>query len=261
MTEVVPLTQVIDGLTYRGTAYVPSDRDGAFPTVVLHHGFGSMRQEAGRLFVQVSRALAEHGIMAVAFDRAGHGESDGDFFDTTVSGDVATSVELLRRVRERPDVDVERIHLIGMSIGSVVASAVAADADFPISSLTLLSPAAVFSDDARAGTLQGRSTDTVERDGYFGINGSRLGPAFFEDARRFDPYARAAGYAGPVRIIHGGSDEIVPSEYALRYREVYGDRVDISIVEGADHVWSDPDIRAELLSDVVAFLAPAEVVR
>lgn len=259
MTDVLPLMQVVDGLTYRGTAYVPSDRDGIFPTVVLHHGFGSMRQEAGRLFVQLSRALAEHGIMAVAFDRAGHGESDGDFFDTTVSSDVATSLELLRRVREQPGVDAERIHLIGMSIGSVVASAVAAKAEFPIASLTLLSPAAVFTDELRAGTLQGRSIDVVERDGYFSFNGSRLGPAFFDDARHFDPYASAAGYEGPVRVIHGGADEIVPSEYALRYREVYGDRVDVSIREGGDHMWSDPDIRAELLSDVVAFLAPVEV--
>ncbi|OUD88476.1 putative lysophospholipase [Clavibacter michiganensis subsp. michiganensis] len=53
------------------------------------HGFGGSRVETTGVFVALARRLAAAGIGVVAYDRAGHGESDGEFLDTTVMGDVA----------------------------------------------------------------------------------------------------------------------------------------------------------------------------
>ncbi len=254
MAQIRPVEHVFEGLTLRGTAYVPDNGATSHPTVILHHGFGSTRLEAFGLFVQISRALADRGILAVAFDRAGHGESDGAFFDTTLSGDIATGVALVRAVSEWPEVQSENVHLLGMSLGAVVASIIAVDAEVQIASLTMISPAAVFVDEIRSGTLQGRSLDEVKANGYFDFNSARLGPEFINEAREFDVYGRAQGFGGSVRIIHGDADHIVPVDYALRYQDVYGEMADITIIRGGDHMWSAVTVRDTVLREVIDFL-------
>ena len=244
----------IGDLTYRGSVHTPTDGAPVHPTVVLHHGFGSTRLEAFGLFVQLSQALAERGIKAVAFDRAGHGESDGQFFDTTLSGDIVTSCAIVQAVREWSDVDQGNLHLLGMSLGAVVASVVASEIDVPVASLTLLSPAAVFVDEIRSGTLQGRPIGDLAAKGYFDFNSARLGPRFFEDAGDFDVYGRARGFEGAVQIIHGGQDFIVPEKYAQQYRSVYGPDLEVTIVPDGDHMWSSVPVRAELLDRAVSFV-------
>jgi pimeloyl-ACP methyl ester carboxylesterase len=203
---------------------------------------------------QLSRALAARGIKAVAFDRAGHGESDGEFFNTTLSGDILTSRAIVRAVADWPDVDDGNLHLFGMSLGAIIASVVAAETDLPVTSLTLLSPAAVFVDEIRSGTLQGRPISNLVTQGYFDFNSARLGPGFFDDAREFDVYGRAAEFEGPVRVLHGGQDLIVPERYALRYQSVYGPRAEVTIVPEGDHMWSTVAVREELIARTVDFV-------
>jgi alpha-beta hydrolase superfamily lysophospholipase len=162
--EMRPLQSTIDDTTFRGTAYVPESDSGVRPTAVLYYGFSGHRIEATRLFVQLARAFAAEGVAVVAFDRAGHGESDGDFYDTTVSGDIAVSLQLLERIVSLDFVD-DDLHLLGLSMGGVIASVVAAETPRPIRSLTLWSVAAVFADEARGGTLHGESTERVSTEG------------------------------------------------------------------------------------------------
>lgn len=247
-----PIEFDIGGLTLRGAAHVPTGPEPS-ATAVLHHGFGGQRTEAYRPFVTLARELAARGVAVVAFDRAGHGESDGDFYDTTVSGDIADSLQLLRRIVDLDFVDGDDVHVLGTSMGSVIAGVVAAETDVPVRSLTLWSPAAVFVDEIRSGYLQGRPIDGVKTDGYFDFNGLRVGPAFFDDARRFDVYGRAGGYRGPVLVLHGGED-FIPVRYAQAYHDIYGDSMEFELVPEADHLWSNVPSRNRLLHKTVDFI-------
>ena len=249
-----PFQVTIDDLTLRGVAHLPGG-SGPHPTAVLHHGFGSQRTEASRLFVQLSRALNDVGIAAVAGDRAGHGESDGEFFGTTVTRDVRHAHRVLEAVARIDEVDGDDLHLLGMSLGGVVASVVAAETDLPVRSLTLWCPAAVFVDEIRGGTLQGRSLDVVPRQGYFDFNGMRLGPDFLADAVDFDVYGRARGFGGQVRLLHGADDAIVPVRYAQAYADVYGAALVSTVVPGADHLWSGVPLRDLLVAETVHFVS------
>lgn len=86
-------------------------------------------------------------MSAVAHDRAGHGESDGEFFDTTAAGDIRTAHRVLEVVRALPDVDGNDVHPLGMSLGAVIASVAAERQSIrPVRSLTMWSTAAVFVD-------------------------------------------------------------------------------------------------------------------
>lgn len=243
----------ISGRTLRGTAYVPGSEPGTRPTAVLHHGFSGHRIEATRAFVQLSRALTAEGVAVVAFDRAGHGESDGDFFDTTASGDVTDSLQLLEHIAGLGFVDPADLHLLGLSLGGVIASVVAVETDLTIRSLTLWSVAAVFADEIRSGQWHGQSIEGVSSDGYFDLRGMRLGPRFFEDARTFDVYGRARGYDGPVRVLHGDRD-FIPHSYAEAYSEVYGDAMDYTLVPDADHTWESVPARDFVISESVRFI-------
>jgi pimeloyl-ACP methyl ester carboxylesterase len=186
-------------------------------------------------------------------DRAGHGESDGDFYDTTVSGDIADSLQLLERIVSFDFVDGDDLHLLGLSVGGVIATVVAAVTAQRIRSLTLWSVAAVFADEIRAGKLQGESTESVASQGYFDFHGQRLGARFFDDAKGFDVYGRARGYQGPVRVLHGDLD-FIPHSSAEAYATVYGGAMEYTLVSGADHLWETVPMRDHVIAESVAFI-------
>ncbi len=249
-----PFETIVRGLALRGVHYRP-DQDGAAPTVVLFHGFGGSRVETTGVFVTLARALTARGLGVVAYDRAGHGESDGDFFDTSVSRDVEDAHAVLDAIVEWGDVDAENLHLVGMSLGAVVASVVASENSRSPRSLTMWSTAALFVDEIRSGNLQGRSLEGLDRDGFFDFLGMRMGPALRDDALTFDVYGRAAGYDGPALLLHG-TDDFIPVSYAERYlaTDVFGERAELVVVDGADHGWAQLPQRDDLIARTVAFV-------
>jgi pimeloyl-ACP methyl ester carboxylesterase len=252
-SRVEAFAVTVRDLVLRGSHYVP-EGTAPFPTAVLYHGFGGQRTEASRVFVQLARALLDSAIAVVAIDRAGHGESDGDFADTSVSVDIADALATLDAITVHVDVDPLDLHLIGISLGAVVASVVAAECRHAIRSVTMWSPAALFVDEIQGGHLQGRPIAEVDRQGYFDFRGMRLGQSFFEDARRFDVYGRARGFGGPVRVLHGDRD-FIPASYAEAYANVYGAQMNYTLVTGGDHCWESVPARDLVITETVSFVA------
>lgn len=259
--NIRPFEARVRGLALRGSHHLV-DQPGQHPTAVLMHGFGGSRVETTGVFVELARRLVRSGIGVVAFDRAGHGESDGDFFDTSASGDVADTLAVLEQIAALPEVDAQNLHLVGMSLGSVISATAAARVAEQeggggpgIRSLTMWSTAAVFVDDIRAGSIQGRPLDSLDTLGYFDFAGMRMGPAMRDDALGFDPYASAAAYRGPALLLHGTAD-FVPVSYAEAYLApgVFADRAELVVVEGADHGWAQLPQRDEVLDRTVAFV-------
>ncbi|MDP4502562.1 alpha/beta hydrolase family protein [Nonomuraea turcica] len=237
----------------RSTVHIP---DGGvatrLPTVVFVHGFSNNRME-NRSFVQMSRLLESSGIASVRFDLSGHGESDGDFFDVTITGEIAETRSVMRAVRDFDFADPERIGLVGMSMGGVVAGIVAAE-EPGISAVCLWSPAAVAPFEVGSGYLKGRDIAAeIGEKGYFDADGHRMSPALVEDIAALDVYGRSCAYAGPVRIVHGDKDDIAPLSYARRYLEHYDGNVELEVVEGADHGWAAVPHRTRLHQSSLQF--------
>ena len=243
-----------NGLTLRSTVHIPEGSAGTrWPTAVFVHGFTSNRLELPN-FVGMSRLLETGGIASVRFDLSGHGESDGDFFDVTISGEIAETRAVLRTVRTFDFVDPDRIGLVGMSMGGVVAGIVAAE-EPGISALCLWSPAAVAPFEIGSGYLKGRSLAAeVEEKGYVDADGYRMSPALVEDIAGLDVYGRSRAYAGPVHILHGDKDDITPLEYVRRYLDHYDGNAELEIVEGADHAWGSVPHRTTLHQSTLRFL-------
>jgi fermentation-respiration switch protein FrsA (DUF1100 family) len=104
-----------DGVTLRGW-YLPSENGAA---VIVGHGIGTHRA------LGPAEMLARHGYGVLAFDWRAHGMSDGDLctFGYHEIRDVAGALAWLQ---EQPEVDAERIGILGQSMGAVAAIGAAA---------------------------------------------------------------------------------------------------------------------------------------
>lgn len=114
--------------------------EGKVPAVVFCHGFGGNKAGKYRLYVRLAQHLAQAGILAFRFDFRGSGDSEGDFADMTLDGEVSDAKIVLDYLLRDPQVDVNRIGIFGRSLGGVVA-VILASAFGKAKSLALWAPA------------------------------------------------------------------------------------------------------------------------
>ena len=189
---------------------------GGQPAVaILCHGFSATKESP--LFDALSKAFRKRGVSVARFDFNGHGESEGAFRDMTVSNEVLdarTVVDYYRDVRNA------RVALVGHSQGGVVAALAAAGLGAEnVSSLVLLAPAAVLREDALRGRIFDAVFDPLDPPETIPVFGGarELGRDYVLDAQRTDPYAAIASYAGPVLVLHGRGDTVVPWTFGERF--------------------------------------------
>lgn len=227
LPDLEPIRFRNEGMTLWGMLHLPED-EGPHPAVVLLHGFTGQRYEPGWIFVRVARRMAEAGIAAFRFDFRFSGESDGEFHDMTISGEISDAMRAVDLIRDRPDVDASRLGLLGFSLGGVVAAETAARRE-DIRALCLWSP---VSDPARqfgerAKDLTG---DTLD------IGPVVAGRGFAEDLAAHDPVGATRRWGGPLKVIHGAADSTVDVAFGRAYLDGPGRR-EIQEVPGAEHAW------------------------
>ncbi len=121
------------GITLGGTLTKPLNVRGPLPAVVTITGSGQQDRDeyiplAGgiRLFRQVADTLSRVGIAVLRLDDRGFGASTGNF-STSTTLDFADDIRAaLAYLRSRPDVDGDRLALVGHSEGGIIAPMVAA---------------------------------------------------------------------------------------------------------------------------------------
>jgi len=114
-----------------GTWCTPSD-GGPHPAALLLPGSGPLDRDGNhrrmRLGVsqQLAHALAAVGVATLRFDKRGVGQSPGDWRAAGLFDNVDDAEAALAWLTRQPDVEGERVFLIGHSEGAVVATALAA---------------------------------------------------------------------------------------------------------------------------------------
>ena len=84
--------------------------------------------------------------------------------------------------------------------------------------------------------------------------GVPLGRRFFREVRSIDVYATIGRYRGPVLLLHGDHDDIVPIDYSRRAARTYAD-AELHTIHGARHGFGGK-AREEAVARVAAFLSP-----
>lgn len=171
------------------------------PAVLICHGFTGHKSEDGRLFVRLARALAADGITSLRFDFRGSGDSDGDFAELTIERELEDARAALDTLAAAPGVDAKRLAVVGLSLGSAVASLLAAER-------RELAGLVLWATVARPGELFAPGVSDEPRPGW------RVEPSFFASCARAAPLQALARYAGPLLCVHGTRDIVCPLSWA-----------------------------------------------
>ena len=208
-----------DGISLYGKALIP-DGDGPFPTVLYAHG----AESDYKADMTTLKSLAMSGIACYTFDFYGWtdrstGPQGVHWFhdvprgvDDSYEKKVLQQVEDLNAVIEAAKgwdfVDTSRLYLVGSSMGGATVATAAVTHNDDIRGIVLQYPAINLNPDA---TVSGAPLD---------VN----------------------GYTGPVLILQGTKDVIVPMEMSqhltAHYNTLRDDHAELVIYEGQPHVFT-----------------------
>ncbi len=231
------------------------DGAGPFPFVVMYHGTGSNRHEAGNGYDLLAPKLAEAGIASARFDFAGSGDSTVDYKQYTFASGITDGQDVIAYMRGLPEVDDARLGLLGWSQGGTIAM-LTASRDGDVKSLVTW-----------AGALDMRNAFSelyaeAEKNGFAVMKFDWRTPLnlsldWFNQARSTDVAAELANYDGATLAIAGDKDTVVPPATADAIVAAAGGSDKLkSIIAGADHTFNifSGDMAAfnQLIAETVA---------
>ena len=216
--------------TIYGELLVP-DTQNAVPLVILSHGFG------GNLVGNrdVADYFLAQGLAVYNFDFCGGGmgsRSEGTMLDMTVLTEAADLNAIIDHFQA--DKRFSEIDLWGASQGGFVSALVASRRPGDIARLVLEFPAIVLQDDAKARANPDGSFPEVSR-----VMGMTISKKYNEAAVSFDLYDLLGAYTGPVLILHGDKDAIVPLRYSEKAVQVFP-QAELIVMPGQGHGFMGP---------------------
>ncbi|WP_088284692.1 S9 family peptidase [Ideonella sp. A 288] len=209
-----------------GTLELPANVSTA-PVVLMLHGFTGSRNELATpavkegIFAHAAKAFAAQGLASLRIDFRGSGESEGQFEDTTLTGQAADALAAIDFLKTLKSVDVSRLSVVGWSQGGAVATMVAARSATLVRSVALWAPASVPAatypaflgvEYVKSGLASGGKAVSTKLP--WGAEVS-LKTAFFEDLYKVSPVAELARYSGPVFVAVGTNDPVVTPQPAM----------------------------------------------
>lgn len=223
-----------DGISLYGEIYEPLE-SGKFPAVIFSHGYNGHYTD----FPTECKRFAERGYVCYAFDFCGaqaNGKSRGrtaaEYTPFTMKEDLRA---VIGHIKKLPNVDETQVFLLGGSQGGFVSALTTADEDIKkeIAALALYFPALNIPDDwsAKYPTEASLPAENAVIDFW----GHKINGSFIRSVYHYDPYAVIGNYGKDVCIVWGNNDEIVKKPYIDRAVEVYGDRAELTVIEGAGH--------------------------
>ncbi len=227
------------------TLTAPAEASEAMPLVVMLHGHGGDKNEAGG-FTQVAERLADAGVASVRMDFAGCGDSTESFRNNRLSTMLADARSARDYALDNLPIDTTRMALVGYSMGGRLAITLAEE-DPRFHTLALWAPSANTGTDGLAEFFGGdealaAAVATANAEGFTAFttpwgDEQELGAGWFEDMAASEPSALIEDYNGSVFVLYGDKDTVVkPAEAEMVVTEAAHAYSSWSyVVEGADH--------------------------
>lgn len=237
----------------RGMAYLP-DGAGRRPAVLMMHGFTGQRTESGFLFVSLARRLAERGVAAVTFDFLNSGESDGSFDQMLVTEELADAMRMTQWLAGQPFADRSRLGLLGFSLGGLLAGCVCGRTDV-YRAVVMLAPTTERNLSRYAEQKADEGARTAE--GRVIVGPHVLHADFFDDLATLDSVGDCVRHPRPTLLVQGDADKAVTPAVSARFVDAMrraGVPIDHHLLADADHGFSHPTVRAELIDLVSDWL-------
>ena len=213
------------------------DGNGPFPFVVMFHGTGSDRHEAGMGYDLIAPKLAEAGIASARFDFAGSGDSPVDYAEYTPSSGMQDGLDVIAYMRGLDQVDDARLGLMGWSQGGMIAMLTASQTS-DVKSLVTWAGTLDMSDYAadQYEDAKANGHTVIEFDWRSPLN---LSLEWFDEVRALDLATKLGDYKGALLAIAGSEDTVVLPAVADEILAAAGSENERkAIIEGADHTFN-----------------------
>lgn len=229
------------------------------PAVVMLHGTGSNKDEAGNGYLMLAPKLAAAGIAAVRVDFPGSGDSTAGYELYSNSVAISDAEAVAAYVAGLDGIDGKRVGIMGWSQGGTDALLAAGSSDTFKSVLTWAGALAIghMADEAMR-------AEAVEK-GFTWMRFEwreplRLGKKWIDEADSMDVLSYAAKARAPICSIHGTLDDTVPFSDSEKVQAVAKNRKSrLVAIEGADHTFNvfsgDLTKYEELAAATVAWFA------
>lgn len=237
-----------------------------FPVVVMLHGHGGTRDEAGG-FLRLAEALARRGIATIRPDFPGCGQSSEAFTRNNLSSMLADARAALAYARQQPGADPGRAGIVGYSMGGRVAMLLLPDG---FEAAALWAPAGLDGPGALFPLLGGQSSyaelrDRARRTGVATFvtpwgQQQTLGRQWFDDLESYRPMAAVHAFTGSLFVINGAEDGIIEPDIAraVAAAATSGDVARVEIMPGAGHGLGfyddDPAVSERVIQATADFL-------
>ncbi|WP_372893852.1 alpha/beta fold hydrolase [Rhodosalinus sp.] len=229
--------------------------EGQGPGVVFLGGFMSDMEGTKALWLEDWARAA--GRAFLRFDYSGHGQSAGAFTDHCIGDWAEDAAAALDALTEGPQV------LVGSSMGGWLALLTARAAPERVAGLVTVAAAPDFTEDAMWAGFDAAQRAALEREGVVHLPSDYGEPypitkRLIEDGRAHLVLRAPLHLPFPVRFLQGTADTDVDRAVALRLLDhATGPDLRLTLVDGADHRFSDPDCLSLIGESVEAVLARA----
>ena len=180
------------------------------PICVVLHGIGDHKDTP--FMHSIGDILERNGIGSLRIDFNGHGDSDGSFTEMTIPNEVDDAEQAVLYAKSLSE--VSDIFVLGHSQGGVVSCLLSAHMPDDIKGIALMAPAFILHDGALKGNILGGEFDPNNLPETLPISWGVLGKNYISTAQQLDIYGAIQQYGGPLCIVHGTGDAVVPMTYA-----------------------------------------------
>ena len=224
------------------------------PLVIVLHGLTS--DMTRRHTLDACGAMRGAGFATLRVDLYGHGTSGGEFRRHTLFKWVSNVLTAVDWAGSRDF--VTEIWLSGHSQGGLAAALAAGMEPDHVRGLILRAPAFMIPRGAREGELLGYRFDPLHiPDEIPAVNGLSLDGNYLRVAQTVYPEEAAARFPGPVLILHGDADDVVPCADSVEYARRFPD-CSLEILPGETHHFDrDPDRMRRIIGNWLKARAPA----
>lgn len=230
-------------------------RAGQGPGVVFLGGFKS--DMGGTKAVHLEDWARRTGRAFLRFDYSGHGESSEEFTDGAISDWAEDAAEAIGQLTQGPQI------LVGSSMGGWISLLTARAMPERVAGMVTIAAAPDFTEDSMwAGFDDAQRTQLMEG-GQVALPSEYGDPyiitrRLIEDGRRNLVLRDPLALPFPVRFLQGTADADVDMAVALRLLDhAEGPDMRLTLVDGADHRFSDPDCLALIETAIEEVLARA----
>jgi len=204
------------------------ERPGKMKLAIISHGFGGTHH-FGQKYFELLNSL---GYMVYTFDfpcGSMFSRSDNNTLNMSVLDEAQDVKAIVDHFTRQADIDADSVVLVGESQGGLASALAAADLQDRINKLILVFPALCIPDDWNK-----RYPDEKLIPDTTMMWNVPIGRRYFAEAKKIDVYPAITRYHGPVLIVHGSKDAVVPVSYAEKAMKAYHN-AHLGIIPGAGH--------------------------